>query len=282
MFEIGLSTPGYVNEELFKQYRESKIKYMEISPSSDKYKDLDFVKLKEWSEKYEVKLWSFHLPFLPFERIDISKESLAKQSVEYLCSFIKKGAEIGIDKFIIHASGEPIDDCERAERMECAKRSLSKLADYAANYGAVIAVEDLPRSCLGRDSNEMKELLSAHKSLRACLDTNHLLTGEELPHFVEALGNKIITTHISDYDFVNERHWLPGEGKIDWNELIRALENVNYKGIWLYEIDFGCPKTIIRPRDLTCEDFVLNADELFNNKPLTVISTPKKGLGYWD
>ncbi|MBQ8163366.1 MAG: sugar phosphate isomerase/epimerase [Clostridia bacterium] len=282
MFKIGLSTPGYVDEELFKLCKKAGIFYLEISPNSDKYKDLDFQKLKEWSEKYGVNIWSFHLPFIPFEKIDISKPSLAKQSVEHLCGFIQKGAEIGIDKFVIHASGEPIDDSEREKRVECSKNSLATLAEFAGKYNAIIAIEDLPRSCLGKNSDEIKELLSAHSSLKVCFDTNHLLTGETHEHFINELAGEIITTHISDYDYVNERHWLPGEGKIHWQSLIKALKAINYDGVWLYEIDFGCPRTIIRPRDLVCEDFVLNAKELFEGKAPTVFSTPKENLGYWD
>ena len=95
------------------------------------------------------------------------------------------------------------------------------------------------------------------------------------------VGDKMITTHVSDCDFINERHWLPGEGKIDWQALLGALFDVNYHGIWLYEIGFKCPRSIIRDRDLTCEDFVRNANELFQNKPITTFSTHIEGLGMW-
>ena len=91
-------------------------------------------------------------------------------------------------------------------------------------------------------------------------------------------GNKIVTTHVSDYDFVNERHWLPGEGKIDWQELLSTFKAVEYSGPWLYEMSFACPKTIYRERDLTFEDFVRNAKEVFNNEKITVFSTPKEDL----
>ena len=108
--------------------------------------------------------------------------------------------------------------------MECAKRTLAALADFAAQFNAVIAVENLPRTCLGRDSKDILELLSAHDALRVCYDTNHLL-GEDAVRFIEAVGDKIITTHVSDYDFLNERHWLPGEGKVNWQEILPAAEN---------------------------------------------------------
>lgn len=281
MYEIGLSTTNYINEERFKEYQKAGIKYIEISVKSEDYDNLSFESLKYWSEKYGVKIWSFHLPFYPFDKIDISKPELKENSIKYLCHFIDEGTKIGIDKFVIHASGEPISDEDRNLRMSCAKSSLYELCEYAKERNAVIAVEDLPRSCLGRDSQDMLELLSAHSDLKSCLDTNHLLK-EDLVEYIKKIGDKIITVHISDYDRVNERHWLPGEGVINWNAVLEALKEINYKGIWLYEIDFECPNTIIRERNLNCKDFIRNAKEVFENKPITIFSKPKPNLGYWE
>ena len=52
--------------------------------------------------------------------------------------------------------------------------------------------------------------------------------------------------------------------------MIRALKEVGYTGVWLYEIDYNCPKTIIRDRDLECEHFVRNAIEVLQNEPITI------------
>jgi sugar phosphate isomerase/epimerase len=100
--------------------------------------------------------------------------------------------------------------------------------------------------------------------------------------FICKIGKKIETLHVSDYDFVNERHWLPGEGKVNWRALIAALREIDYSGVWMYEILFKCPKTILRPCDLTCEDFARNARELFAGEEPTVFSSPKPNLGWWE
>ena len=282
MYKIGLSTTGEkICEETIKMYGDAGLEYIEISCGKDEINALDYERLKEWTEKYGVKIWSFHLPFYPFKEIDISNEEVVEETVEYLKDIILKASKIGIDKFIIHASGEPIDENDRQKRMDTAKKSLFQLAEFAKSVNATICVEDLPRTCLGRSASDILELLSAHKDLRACFDTNHLL-GESNIDFIKAIGDKIVTLHISDYDFINERHWLPGEGKNDWQFILKALKEIDYKGIWLYEIDMKCPNTIIRPRRLTVEDFQRNAKELFENKEITIFSTPKENLGYWD
>ncbi|MBQ9131364.1 MAG: TIM barrel protein, partial [Clostridia bacterium] len=128
-----------------------------------------------------MELWSFHLPFAPLSELDLSRPDLCDHTVEYFKGLIKEGSAIGIKRFVVHPSGEPIFDDMRATRLECAKKSLARLAEYAKNFDGIICVEDLPRSCLGRDSEEMLALLSAHEDLRACFDTNHLLSLEK-PH----------------------------------------------------------------------------------------------------
>lgn len=270
---IGLSTPNFINEQLFCDMKCAGITDMEISVSKELSEKLDYEKIKEWSEKYEINLWSFHLPFWPFSEIDISKPEIAKESVEYLKGYIDKATKIGVDKFVIHASGEPINDDERAVRMQTAKKSLCDLAGYAKERGAIVLVENLPRTCLGKNSSEILELLSAHKDLKACFDTNHLL-GEDYVKFIHALGENIASTHISDYDFKDERHWLPGEGQIDWQKLLLALKEVGYDEMWLYEISLNAPWTIKRERDLLISDFSENAYAIFNGDTPKPLGTP--------
>ncbi len=284
MYEIGLSTNRkHIDEELFKAYRGAGISAMEISVPYEELSSLDFAQLQLLSKKYDVKLWSFHLPFMPFDIIDISSidENIRQNSVDLCAEYIKKAANIGINKFVIHPSGEPISDIERKTKMEHAKESLDKLSEIAHKEDSVVAVENLPRTCLGKNSSEMIELIAANDKLRVCFDTNHLLT-ENIPSFIQKLGDRIATVHISDCDFMNERHWLPGEGSIDWESLLKALESVNYAGPWLYEIAFTPPNTIIRSRDLTCHDFYRNAMELFSGKPFTILSKHKENLGMWE
>ena len=282
MYKIGLSTPcGQITEENLASYRAAGLTVMEISDRVEGYACFDYERARTLADQYGIKLHSMHLPFMPFTQIDISSPLLADNTVEYYRELIEKGASIGIKIFVLHPSGEPIKDEERSLRMETAKKTLARLAEIASTNDAVIAVENLPRTCLGKNSAEIAELLSAHEALRACFDTNHLLS-EPLADFMRNINNRIITTHISDYDFVNERHWLPGEGKINWQEILSILTEIGYQGPWIYELSLVCPKTILRDRSLCHADLMLNAEELFSGKTPTVISQPKPNLGWWE
>ena len=271
-----------ITPELMAGHKAAGIDTIEISVGNTQLADaLDFKKARELADEYGIELWSLHLPFLPFNIIDPSVPALADYTIKYFCSFIDRATEIGIKTIVIHPSGEPIAESDRPMRLECAKKSLAALAEYAKAKGAVIAVEDLPRTCLGRDSSDILELISAHPDLRVCFDTNHLL-GESIYEFIKKVGDKIVTTHVSDYDEKNERHWLSGEGVIDWKALKDALIAVGYDGPWLYELGLdGSLPTIERERRLEYSDFARNHDEIMNDKPITTIGKGKTDLPSW-
>lgn len=282
MYKIGLSTTGSKeSRELFESYKKAGLSCMEISSSYEEINKMDLAEVKKWADECGVEIWSLHLPFWPFDVLDISNKRLADFTVRYLSDLIIRASKSKISRFVIHASGEPIDEKDRKDRMECAKNSLFTLAEVAKSVGGIILVEDLPRTCLGRDSNDILELLSAHENLCACFDTNHLLSEDNI-EFIKNVGSKIKSLHVSDYDMVNERHWMCGEGKNDWQGILRELKNVGYNGPWLYELDPKCPKTIIRDRDVTPADLVRNAKEAFEGKEFTLFSRPKESLGYWE
>jgi len=186
-----------------------------------------------------------------------------------------------MDKIVIHPTHtpEPFDQSERGEKIKHAKACLDKLAEYAHTKGVQIALENLPRTCLGNTVAEHLELLSVNDKLRACFDFNHSLI-DDTAEVIKKLGNRIITVHVSDRDNINERHWLPGEGVLDWKGIIDAFDSIGYKGAWIYEIDFGVPPTIDR-RILTYSDFVTNAKQIFAKEDLTVLGKPLPNLGLW-
>ena len=280
MYKIGLSSCGFpLTEENFKALKESKIDVIEISMRSDLYASIDYKELKSLSQRYEVGLWSYHLPFDPFSEIDISSldRELRENAIRLYTKMIEEASDIGIDKFIVHPSGEPIAPKERGDRMQYSMQTLDILAEIAHRCGAVIAVEDLPRTCIGNTGDEIATLIGANDKLRVCFDTNHLL-GEESTRFMKKLADKIITVHISDYDFVDERHWLPGEGKLDWNTLFETFKEIGYGGVWLYEMGLKCPATIARDRDLTFDDFYDNAIQIFSQKKPKALGVPKTAL----
>ena len=265
-YRVGLSCGGAgkeICEETFQSCREVGIEAIEISVDKTKYHEIPYHDIPVWSQKHGVEVWSIHMPFSVSMKIDISseEEDVRKGTVSYFKKIIENASAAGIHRFVVHPSCEPIEEDARAQKIRYSQESLNELAEFATQHGGVIAVENLPRTCLGRDSKEMLELVSVNDKLRICFDTNHVLK-EDLASFARNIGERIETLHVSDCDFTNERHWLPGEGKINWKELVEILEEVNYTGVWMYEIGFKTPDNIKRERDLTFADFVQNAQKI--------------------
>lgn len=275
---FGMSSCGFQELSVrdFMNLKNSGVEELEISLRFDKYDALDYKLIEKRAKIYEINLWSFHLPFQPFETNNIASldREIRKQTISLLSDCIKKAGDIGIGIFVVHPSGEPNCEKDRAKLLECAGESLIKLADVTESAGGIIAVENLPRTCLGRDSTDMKKLLSADKRLKVCYDTNHLLS-QPAKDFIADVGEKIVTAHFSDYDFKDERHWLPGEGLVNWVEIITSLENVGYSGPILYELGLLPPQSgTIDRRELTFDDFRENHNSLINKKPVKAIGNP--------
>ena len=273
MYKIGMSSCAFaLSEENFIGLNKAGIEAVEISMHPDRLEKLNYKETEVLAARYGVGLWSFHLPFLPYDFVDFSSlnEQLRKKTLERYTEYIKLASDIGVNKFIVHPSNEPIAPDKREERILRSMQSLDELAEIAHRHGAVIAVEDLPRTCLGNTAAEMKRLISANDKLRVCFDTNHLLIDTN-ENFIKTLGDKIITLHVSDYDFIDERHLLPGEGKVDWCKLFRELKAVNYSGVWMYEVAFSSPAAKGRSRDLTFSDFATNAKSIFAGEAPTKI-----------
>lgn len=277
----GFSTCGNkpTDRAALAEYKANGIEALEFCPNgcrmSEAYATLDYKGFVADALAEGVCPWSFHLPFLPFETLNIATvdRAVLQNSIRDFGDIIRRIGDAGIHTAVIHPSGEPNAPEIRAEIMKNAKEGLAVLAEIAAQSGVVVAVEDLPRTCLGNSSAEILELLSVDDRLRVCFDTNHLL-GEDIPTFMRAVGAKIQTVHISDYDFIDERHWLPGEGKIDWKTVMQTFDEIGYQNPFIYEVGFNELKTISRPRPLTAADFAQNAKELHENLTLTVLGTP--------
>lgn len=281
--KIGLSSccVSEIDESFLKNCSEAGVDCIEISLKRMLCDDYNYETVKFLADKYNIELWSYHLPFAPFATNDISSddEEIRVNSVERHKTLIRTAGKLGIKHFIVHPSAEPIEIGDRRNRLFNSRKSLSELADEAEKFNAVICVEDLPRTCLGRNSYEICELIKDDSRLKVCFDTNHLL-GEYITDFIHKVGSRIATVHISDYDFWNERHWLPGEGEIDWTELYKNLKEVGYEGPWMYEIGFNAPVSIIRDRELTPADFVRNANEIANGDRLTVLGKPVEDMKF--
>ena len=237
-------------DDVLSAYQKAGIRYMEFSNSNrDYFTESEYVKnaknMFTKAKAYDVTISSIHLPFAPFSILDpASTDRTVRDSiVAFQSELMKAAADSGINIAVLHPSGEPYREEERPMRLACAVDTIGRLQKTAQDAGITLALENLPRTCLGRDSSDMLYFLRNIPALSVCFDTNHNLA-EPNTAFIHAIGEKIVTLHVSDYDFADEKHWFPTKGKNPWNAIFRALEEVNYNGRFTYEVGFQGGETI--------------------------------------
>ena len=74
----------------------------------------------------------------------------------------------------------------------------------------------------------------------ACLDIGHAeMKGldTDAPTMIRALGSRLGALHIHDNDCWRDLHQIPFAGSIDWNAVVKALKDVDYKGEFTLEAD---------------------------------------------
>ena len=252
-----------LTDESFREMAEGGMTATELCCVREPLK-LNFKKVREYADRYGINLWSCHLPFRG--EADTVQETAEQRQhmLELQKTLISRATDIGVDKFVIHPSCVIKPTIDREEAKKHAMEVLDDLAEFAYARGARIAVENMVVSCLGNTCQELLEMVGINEKLRICFDVNHLLLDDHMS-FAERVKDKLITVHITDYDFVQERHWFPGEGKIDWPKVYGKLCEIGYEGAWIYELSPGV-KNDMRSRELTVRDFYNNAMEIFEGK----------------
>ena len=188
-----------------------------------------------------VRAASVHALFGGARDISVLDEAARRRAVEDGRPAIELASDLGADLVVVHASGEPVEDADRAARIEQCRKSLAEMAEVVQQRSVRLVVELLPRTCLGRTVAELEELLDGldRETFGVCLDTNHNMDRwAEMPDCARALGDRLWELHISDYDGVDEKHQMPGEGVLDWGAIVAALRTIGYNGPFNYE---SCP-----------------------------------------
>lgn len=236
---LGTSTAlfrGGLTEEYIDEAKAAGIECFEfVAKADDPQSEERYDALAAKASELGMSVWSVHLPFGRERDISSTDAAIRETWIQKNIAIMERAVGWGVKKAILHPSYEPIADEDRPQRMRHATDSLRVLGEAAEALGIQIAVECLPRTCLGNTSDEILELISAHPSLGVCCDVNHLL--KETPQeFIDAVGSRIVSLHISDYDGLDEKHWVPGRGVIDWNAVLSALARAGYEGPFMFEV----------------------------------------------
>ena len=256
--KIGTSVSiiGNYAPESLAQVKDAGIKYIEVSingfwrkkPAEEVYIRANHA--LNQIKKAGLKVWSVHLPFSSKMDISVTDTKKREANLRFFEEMIRLAGIFSPKYLVLHPGSDTVtDETTRSERLKCSRNSICRLALAAKEIGAVLCIENLPRTCPGRTAEEMDYLTAGIPNVGICFDTNHLLLGSH-EDFIEKVGDRIMTLHISDYDGVDEKHWLPYHENsiIDWNALYRSLKRAGYRGVFMFEVTKknGTPEDLVK------------------------------------
>jgi len=193
-----------------------------------------------------LKAYSLHAPFTGLD-VSSPDEKLRKCSVKQILDFMETAERLGCGHIIVHPGSGKYD---KREHYDKAKRllatSIKELVKGAEEKGLALALENMiaPRDGLrvGTRVTELKEVIESLSagSLGICLDTGHAhYNGLEAWKETKEAGDLLIDLHVNDNDGSKDEHRVPGEGTLNWPPFIKALKEVNYRGVFMLEIYGG-------------------------------------------
>lgn len=196
-----------------------------------------------------LKVWSVHMPYSSTLDISVIDDVKREKNVQYMKDMMRVAGVFQPQRIVLHPSSEPITPDEREQRLSNSHESIGELAPVAKEIGAILCVENLPRTCLGQNGEEMMRLIEGYDEVGLCFDTNHLLYQSHADYLKAVAKGKIKTVHLSDYDFADERHLIPGKGLIDNKALWAGILENGYDGIMMFEC-YGEPAQLDTARQI--------------------------------
>ena len=118
--------------------------------------------------------------------------------------------------------------------------SLKELLDDASRAGVGLAIENM----FGPSCRELVRVIQGLDPdlVGVCFDSSHATYGrEDFFDNLRCLAPRIVTTHLSDNDGLEEaawqdRHWAPFQGAIEWERLVGVLLAAGYRGCFMLEV----------------------------------------------
>jgi sugar phosphate isomerase/epimerase len=185
--------------------------------------------------------FSFHAPFA--DHIDITSldDEKRKISVNELFKAAEAAAEIGVRHLVLHPGpereGRPPAE-EFFHHLERACESVSAVAKRCRELGLNLLLENmLPHLLFGR-TQDMMYIMGAVEGdhVGTCLDTGHANLAGDLPSVIHKLSCHLRMVHVNDNRGDWDEHLPPGEGSVNWKDILAQLENYGFRGALILEL----------------------------------------------
>ena len=165
-------------------------------------------------------------------------------AVATVASCFEPFAELGGFAVIVHPSRGDSPAQHLEPRIDAFRRSLDTLLTQSEPLGIRLACENLQHKGEPRPLCRMEDLRRViddyPPSVGICLDTGHANNnGLDPADEARIAGERLIALHLQDTDAVEDRHWPPGLGNINWRRVSAALTEIGFDGAWTFEVGTG-------------------------------------------
>ena len=226
--------------------KEAGIKYLEVKPKEGHFNYYDPKYLDEMSKEFKrngIKVVSMHMPT---NGVDISlieeydRVWSVREAEKTALALLRLGGEI----LVVHPGSEIEDEKMRKARREKSEQSLEEILKFCEHWGIKIALENTLPGKTGDSIPEILEIVRNFnsKNLGICLDTGHcnitssLYNHSKVLECLPEMKNYLCHLHIHDNFGKSDDHSQPFEGNIDWKGFIKGLKEVNYQGVFMFEL----------------------------------------------
>lgn len=236
VYAISVPDPFVLDSDWQKAIAAARLKRIELDISTSCAANAEELALKvqiltQMQSEGKVIVGSVHLPFGAHWEYSGLDEAERRATVENVKKVVVACRPLGCRLFTMHTCLEPIAPEDRAAEIEAFRKTLADLVPFALGEGVFLNAENLPRSCLGNTAEELFEMLKGfpENPIGVNFDVNHLCGHpEKIPEGIALHASRLRSFHFSDYDGIDECHWYPGLGVIDWAavmEEVRRLPN---------------------------------------------------------
>lgn len=122
------------------------------------------------------------------------------------------------------------------------QRQIRKLIPLAAELKVTIAVEEVWNKFL-LSPLEFARYVDEFESswVKAYFDIGNVVIHGYPQDWIRTLGNRIVKLHVKDFKFANrDARFVPlREGEVDWPEVMKALQEIGYRGSATVELPGG-------------------------------------------
>lgn len=122
---------------------------------------------------------------------------------------------------------------KNAEEYELLKKQVGQLADFAEQHNVRVGIEE------EWEIGQVLDFLQTSELLGVCYDLGNAAgLGKNSVDEINCLGDRIIDVHLKDKRLGGSSVML-GEGEVDFSNCFKVLEEVSYKGPYIFESYFG-------------------------------------------